>query len=46
MKKLRLWLLVGLLGGSGGVSKWLLIRGLSRIAIWVIGVINLLTKSP
>ena len=33
------------LGGSGDLASRL-IMGISRVTIWVIGVINLLTKSP
>ena len=33
-----------LLGGSGGLR--MKIMGINGVAIWVIGVINLLTKSP
>ena len=42
---MNLYLAWGLLGGSGDlVSR--LIRGIVRVTMWVIGVINLLTKSP
>ena len=34
-----------LLGGSGGLSKWVH-NGVTRVTLWVIGVSNLLTKSP
>ena len=36
---------VRVLGGSGDFVSGL-IRGISRVTIWVIGVINLLNKSP
>ena len=32
------------LEGQGGVSRF--IRGIIEVTIWVVGVINLLTKSP
>ena len=35
----------GLPGGSGGLSKWVN-YGDNWVIIWLIGVINLLTKSP
>ena len=38
------WTLV-VLGGSGGLSKWVN-NGITRGTIWVIGVTNLLTRSP
>ena len=41
----KVWGIRGLLGGSGDlVSR--LIMGINRVTIWVIGVINLLIKSP
>ena len=37
--------ILGYLGGQGDLVSGL-IMGITRVTIWIIGVINLLTKSP
>ena len=43
--RLRICCTLGYLEGQGDLVSSL-IRGISRVTIWVIGVINLLTKTP